>query len=81
MPYIDPQRKLDLLAEDEPKTSGELNFMLTTTIINYLGSKDTVRYQDLNDVIGALEGCKLEFYRRVVTPYEEKKILSNGDVY
>jgi hypothetical protein len=32
-------------------------------------------------VVGALEACKLEFYRRVVTPYEENKMKENGDVY
>jgi len=32
-------------------------------------------------VIGALEACKLEFYRRAVVPYEDKKIKENGDVY
>jgi len=31
--------------------------------------------------MGALEGAKLEFYRRVVVPYEEKKMKENGDVY
>jgi hypothetical protein len=38
-------------------------------------------YQTLNDVLGALEGCKLELYRRQVAPYEDKKIQANGDVY
>jgi hypothetical protein len=34
-----------------------------------------------NDVIGALECCKLELYRRMVAPYENTKIKENGDVY
>ena len=38
-------------------------------------------YQTMNDIIGALEGAKLEFYRRVVVPYENDKIEQNGDVY
>ena len=29
----------------------------------------------------ALEGAKLEFYRRIVAPYEELKIKENGEVY
>lgn len=33
------------------------------------------------DALGALECCKLEFYRRVAAPYEDSKIISNGDVY
>ena len=35
----------------------------------------------LDDVLGALEGAKLEFVRRVVVPYEERKMKENGDVY
>jgi hypothetical protein len=31
--------------------------------------------------LGAIECCKLEFMRRVVFPYEDGKILANGDVY
>jgi len=38
-------------------------------------------YQTFNDIIGALEGCKQEFYRRMVAPYEEQKIQANGDVF
>jgi hypothetical protein len=38
-------------------------------------------YQTINDIVGALEGAKLEFYRRVAVPYEDKKIIENGDVF
>jgi hypothetical protein len=38
-------------------------------------------YQSINDVLGALEGAKLEFYRRIAAPYEDTKIQENGDVY
>lgn len=31
--------------------------------------------------LGAVECAKLEFMRRVVAPYEDGKILANGDVY
>jgi len=34
----------------------------------------------MNDAIGALEGAKLELYRRVISKYEDKKIMENGDV-
>jgi hypothetical protein len=33
-----------------------------------------------NDAIGALEGAKLELYRRYVSAYEDDKIKENGDV-
>lgn len=35
----------------------------------------------LADVLGTLECVKLEFYRRVVAPYEDKKCAENGDAY
>jgi hypothetical protein len=33
------------------------------------------------EAVGAIECCKLEFYRRVAAPYEDRKIKTNGDVY
>jgi hypothetical protein len=38
-------------------------------------------YQTVNDIVGALEGAKMEFYRRAAAPYEDLKIKENGDVY
>lgn len=80
MPYITKQ-EIDALAEKDtpPATAGQLNFCITTLCLDFLGTAP--RYQDYNDVIGALEACKLEFYRRAVAPYEDVKKDSNGDVY
>lgn len=66
--------------ETRPGTSGELNYKLTKTIIDYLLLQG-LSYKTINDINGALEGCKMEFYRRIVVPYEDKKIKENGDVY
>lgn len=81
MPYIDKQAKLDmdLMIRDE-KTVGELNYVLTRTILNFL-DRTPKKYQNYNDVIGVLECAKLELYRRMVAPYEDGKCLLNGDVY
>ena len=62
------------------ETPGELNYELTLKCLKYL-EVNGLDYQTINDVVGALEGCKLEFYRRVAVPYENKKIEENGDVY
>ncbi|MDC3283262.1 hypothetical protein OAV41_01680 [Planctomycetota bacterium] len=40
-----------------------------------------LNYQQCNDVMGALTGAQLEFYRRFVADYEDTKIRDNGDVY
>lgn len=81
MPYITKDRR-DVLREDYnlPTTAGELNYVITKTIIGYV-SREGLSYQIINDVIGALEGAKAEFYRRVVVNYERGKCKDNGDVY
>jgi len=63
-----------------PETAGELNFALTLLVAEYIQRKG-LNYQNINDVMGALEGAKAEFYRRVAAPYEDTKIQQNGDVY
>lgn len=91
MPYINQSRRdtLDQIWNpdfvDSIDTAGELNYIVTSLIKEYINRKRYIRdsddYQDLNDVVGALEGAKMEFYRRVVRPYEDRKIYENGDVY
>jgi hypothetical protein len=61
------------------ETCGELNYIITLICHNYIKRKG-LRYQNINDVMGALEGAKTEFYRRVAAPYEDQKIIENGDV-
>jgi len=79
MPYIKPEDRFiesGLLC----RHAGDLNFVLTQACVEYL-SDHQLCYQTLNDIMGALEGAKQEFYRRVVVPYEEAKRAENGDVY
>lgn len=59
--------------------AGELNYTITV-IINKYFKENGNNYQSINDIVGALEGAKLEFYRRTASEYEDKKILENGDV-
>lgn len=40
----------------------------------------THSYKKIADIIGALETCKQEFYRREAAPYEDAKLAENGDV-
>lgn len=79
MPYIELKRRIDLLHED-PKNPGELNYEITMLLKSYFYANGG-RYQQINDVLGALEGAKLEFYRKIAAPYEDEKIKQNGDVY
>lgn len=80
MPYIKTDRRIGLVMGDVPTTAGELNFLFTTYILSYLKSKGE-SYQTYNDIVGALENCKQELYRRKIAPYESEKINENGDVF
>lgn len=81
MPYINNSAKAHVDAR-APQCSSELNYAITRLISAYAARfGNTYTYTTLNDVLGALEGAKLEFVRRVVVPYEEQKRKENGDVY
>lgn len=81
MPYITQSDRSELITlEHSPETSGELNYLFTHYIVDYVEEKG-LSYQTINDVVGALEGAKMEFYRRVAVPYETRKCEENGDVY
>ncbi len=81
MPYIPQDARAPLLSgEAFPTTSGELNFLITSIILNYLLEKG-VGYETMNSIVGALDQVKDEFQRRVVHPYEDSKKVENGDLY
>ncbi len=82
MPYIrrDLRSRLDN-REYVPAIEGELNYCITKMVNKYIQNTGGVSYQRINEVIGVLECAKLELYRRVAAPYEDKKMVENGDVY
>jgi len=81
MPYVTQEKRESFLrGEGVIETPGDLNFVLTKVCLEYLDNKSE-SYQAYNDIVGALECCKLEMYRRAVAPYEELKIAENGDLY
>mgnify|MGYP000299936153 CR=1 FL=1 len=78
---LGPESAVNLLNETGQRcsTPGDLNYAFTVIAQAYLRDQG-LNYQHINDVVGALEGCKLELYRRVAAPYEDDKIAQNGDV-
>lgn len=89
MTYIKEENRIEIDARIERlvkdmesmtlvQNAGDLNFLITRIIHAYF--KSSPNYQGINDVIGALEGAKLEFNRRVVSKYEDLKIKENGDL-
>ena len=81
MPYIkDPEIRDGLLGGIiRPHDAGELNFVLTSLCHEYLKYKG-VNYKSINEVIGVLDCTKMELYRMIAAPYEDKKRLENGAV-
>lgn len=84
MPYITKNRQMNLetrlAVSSSEDVAGDLNYMITMLIQDYMMEKGK-SYQTINEIIGVLECAKLEFYRRVASPYEDGKRLTNGDVY
>lgn len=85
MPYISELNRNRIWTEAEEgslptlSSPGELNYFMCEILISYIHNKG-LSYQSINDCLGALEGVKQEFYRKVAVPYEEKKIVENGDL-
>lgn len=92
MPYIYQEHRdkldsiIDELAEkikeihkDTPAQTrdGLLNYSLTRLLNNVYAN---ARYHDFNELIGMLECCKLEYYRKYIGPYEVIKEEENGSV-
>jgi len=85
MPYI-KQKDRDKFTDLEnellfavPSNAGELNYLFSRIVTLYI-KKKSQNYQAYNDLIGALEGAKLELYRRGIALYEDQKIEENGDL-
>lgn len=83
MPYIKKQERSRftkaLTALPNIENAGELNYLVTKVCQQYVDDHKLC-YNTLNEIVGALECCKIEFYRRVIAPYEGIKIAENGDL-
>ena len=85
MPYITPEERewLDKHVDQNApiKTAGQLNYVISKLVHNYIQNRHGVlNYVKINEVIGVLECAKLELYRTVAAPYEDKKREENGKV-
>lgn len=87
MPYVKGESRKKFKAVQFPfkiqadlnkLNAGELNYLITWIIDRQLDNANYARY---NEIIGMLECCKLELYRRMIAPYEDVKKKENGDVY
>lgn len=88
MPYIKKEDRkkfnpvikkiVSILNESDKISPGELNYLISKSLYQLFDANPS--YTLGNDLIGMLECVKLEFYRRRVAPYEDKKIEENGDI-
>ena len=87
LPYVKPENRakyekaldelIDILKSlPVEEVDGELNYVVTRILKQIY----PLRYFHINKAIGVLECVKLEFYRRVAAPYEDKKMKESGDV-
>jgi hypothetical protein len=82
MPYIDKERRKIIYGSSIHITNpGELNYGVTRLIDQYIHSQGGLNYTTLNAVIGVLECAKLEAYRKIGAPYEDRCCARNGEVY
>ena len=79
-PYIKKERRKEIEKYNfVGENPGELNYNITKLILQYLEGGES--YSSYNEVIGVLECCKLELYRKVISKYENQKCEENGEIY
>jgi hypothetical protein len=87
MPYLKKPSRADVENDLKklglafcPANGAELNYIICGLINNYLQA-NSLNYANVQEMIGAIDCAKMEIYRRVASPYEDKKIEENGDVF
>jgi len=92
MPYISPERRSNIEqnlieAFEYIETKGDLCFAiywLMKAFAEYPADKTecgpAMTFDSASNALVACEAAKLEFYRRIMAPYEDKKIIENGDI-
>ena len=85
MPYIAPEDReqyelaLEELTFEAECKKGELTYVLYAAALEYIEAKG-VSYTTVSDAISCLTDAAEEIRRRILNPYEDKKIEENGDV-
>ena len=82
MPYIKQEKRpamdeiVKLMVEKGVKVDGDLNYILFKFCKYHIDPS----YNNYKNFCGELEQCATEIKRRLLAPYESKKILENKDV-
>jgi len=93
MPYIKPEQRelldpvIDAVAEEiiaidrssaESQWTGMMNYAVSRLAVKLLPARN---YNSMSRMHGVLADVPMEWYRRMMAPYEDEKIAQNGDVY
>jgi hypothetical protein len=90
VPYIKPEHRyhvdehIDFLVRalkhdiDDEDVDGIANYIITSILCEIFLSK--LRYRNIARLLGCLEACKMEFYRRIAEPYEDEAVCKHGDI-
>ena len=82
MPYIKSEERnalniiVDAMKGTNVKANGDLNYILYAFCSRYVEPS----YNNYKNYCGELRQCATEIERRILAPYEDKKIEENGDV-
>lgn len=84
MPYVTQERRDEIKLQLSNVTAstwsaGDVVYGITRLVTQWLGTG--YKFLHLCLAVGIFVCALLEFYRRVVAPYEDKKKDLNGDVY
>ena len=73
------QKLLDAIANYNPSDliTGNLNYIITSIIHSWI-KRNGLQYENINAAIGVLDCAKMELYRMIAAPYENKKKAENG---
>lgn len=80
MPYLTQAERASIDDGRKALKGGDLNYQFSKLVNDFLAMKG-LSYSAINEAVGALECAKLELYRRIASPYEDKKAIANGEVY
>jgi len=86
MPYIkqedrtpDMTNAIHILVK-EIKNKGDLNYVICQLTSKLITKTGGMGYTNTSNWIDAVHGAERELIRRLLNPYEDKKIIENGDV-
>ena len=89
MPYIHPADRqqyepiiaslVAAMAGREPRQAlGDLNYVVFAAVRRYLDD-GRMTYANASALLGTMDCCRMEIYRRLIAPYEDTKRQEHGD--